>query len=112
MGFVSQIAAKLTGADVQADIAQRGANAQAEATRRAAESATKATQEAASQAARQQESQAARAAAQGAAADLLEKPMENPDVQLDDVSGVSASATAKKRRQSFGVGSAGTGVNI
>ena len=45
MGFVSQIAAKVTGADVQADIAKRQADEQAAATRAAAETAAAAGRE-------------------------------------------------------------------
>ena len=50
--------------------------------------------------------------AEGAAADALSKPMQAADVQLAPSTGESVSATAKKRRQTFGIGSAGSGVNI
>ena len=112
MGFLKQAAAKLTGADVAGDAAERGAMEQANATREAAARAAASAQEAAAQTGRQQEANAARAAAEGAASDALAKPVENPDVQLAPSSGESVSAQAKKRRQTFGVGSAGTGVNI
>ena len=113
MGFVKQIAAKATGADVQADIAARQADAQAVAIREASQKSAAAAQAAATQLARQQESGAARAAAEGAAADALSAPVENPDVQLGGVKDQqTASAANKKRRQTFGIGSAGSGVNI
>lgn len=88
------------------------ANKQAEAVRKAGEKAAAQSQEAARQASRQQEMSAAREAAQGAAADAKDTPMETPDVQLDGVQTQSASGQSRKRRQSFGIGSAGSGVNI
>ena len=112
MGFLKQVAAKLTGADVAADATERSAQEQADATRQAASAAARSAQEAAAQSARQQENNAARAAAEGAASDALSKPLENADVQLTQVGTESASAQSKKRRQTFGIGSAGTGVNI
>lgn len=112
MGFIRQTAAKLTGADIQADAADRGATAQADATRQAAEASSKAAQESAAQSARLQEQAAARNAAQGAAADAINTPLDNPDVQLSGPQDQSAAATTRKRRSAFGVSSAGTGVNI
>ena len=112
MGFIRQIVAKATGADQSADAAERAGEDQAAATRNAADRAAKAAQEAAAQTARTQEAAAARAAAEGAAADAISKPVENPDVQLATPVAESASGAAKKRRSTFGVGSAGSGVNI
>ena len=112
MGFVRQLVSKATGADQAADAAERGATDQAAATRAAADRASKASQEAAAQTARTQEAAAARAAAEGAAADIISKPVDTPDVQLTTPVAESASAAAKKRRSSFGVGSSGSGVNI
>ena len=114
MGLIKQAVAKITGADVAADIAERAATEQSAAIRKSAEQAAKASQEAAAQSARQQEQTAARNAAESAAADALNKPMENADVQIGGLPNAeqSVSATARKRRQTFGVGSAGAGVNI
>ena len=112
MGFVKKVVSSLTGADVAADATERGAEAQAAATRSAAEATSRTAQEAAAQAARQQEQAASRAAAQGAAEDALNRPMENPDVQLTAPGTESAAATSRRRRQTFGVGTASSGVNI
>jgi hypothetical protein len=111
MGFVKQTVAKATGADVQADAAQRAADEQASATRSAADAAARSSQEQAAQAARSMEANAARATAQAAAADAASKPVENVDVNLGKASGVSASGTARNRRAKFGVGTTG-GVSI
>ena len=112
MGFIKEWVAKATGADVQADIAERSAAAQAASVREAAERSAKATQEAAAQTARVQEQAAARAAAEAKAADVLAKPVENVDVQLGGVPTESASASARRRRATFGVGVRSSGVNI
>lgn len=114
MGAIKQWVAKATGADVQADITARGADEQANAIRDSSQKAANAAREAAAQSARQQEAAAAQRAAEGAAADTLNKPLENADVQLSGVTDPSQSASAanKKRRQTFGIGSAGSGVNI
>jgi hypothetical protein len=114
MAFVKQAAAKVTGADKAADEAKRAAEDQAAAVRAAGERAAKAAQDAAVQASKQMEMSAARTAAEGAAADALSKPVENADVQLNGPVDTtqSAAASARKRRQTFGVGSAASGVNI
>lgn len=112
MGFVKQISSKITGADIEQDVNQRNAAAQAANTRAQADATAKATKEATIQAARVQESAAARASAQSAAADQLSKPLENADVALTPSTGESAVSQSRKRRQSFGIGSANTGVNI
>lgn len=112
MGFVRKVVGSLTGATAQADATRQAADQQAAATREAADQTARANQEAAAQTARQQEIAAARIAAQGAAADTLDKPLENPDVQLTAAPVAGASATLKKRRATFGVGSADTGVRI
>lgn len=93
--------------------ARRGADQQAAAVRQAGEAAAKQAQEAAAQAGRQQELNSARNAAEGAAKDALSKPVENADVQLSGVTdpSSSANASARKRRQTFGIGS-NSGVNI
>lgn len=112
---MGKIISKLTGADKQAKAVTAAANAQAEATRQAAEASSKAAREAAAQAARQQEAGAARSAAEGAAADALSKPLENADVELDGVGvgdNVSAAGYARRKRQTFGLGVGGSGVNI
>jgi hypothetical protein len=113
MGFVKQLGAKLTGADVQADAMERGANEQAAATRAAAEQAAAAAQDAAkqtaAQSARLQANSAAQSAALAAAGDTVSQPPETPEVQVADV---APSGAAKKRREKFGIGSAGSGVNI
>lgn len=112
MGFIRQAAAKLTGADIQADAMERGANEQAAATRAAADAAARNSQEAAAQAARLQESAAARNVATSAASEQLNKPLENAEVSLDGKPSESAIGAARKRRQSFGVGQKNIGVNI
>ena len=110
MGFIRQSVAKLTGADVQADIATRQAEEQARAVQLASEQSAKATQEMAAQAAKTQEAAAARAAAQSAVADNAAKPVETPDVSLNLSN--AAPGAARKKRQSFGIGVSNTGVNI
>ena len=112
MGQIRQWGAKATGADVQADIAERAAQAQAAATTAAAQAANKAAQEQAAQASRSMEANAARATAQAAAADAADKPVEDPDINIAGTGGSSASGVAKARRAKFGVGSAGSGVSI
>lgn len=112
MAFIRQAVAKVTGADVAADAAQRGADDQAAATRAAADAASKAANEQAAQAARSMDSNAARAAAQAQAADAASKPVENPDVNINSTGGASASGVARARRAKFGTGSAGSGVSI
>ena len=110
---MGKIISKLTGADKQAKAVTAAANAQAETTRQAAEASSKAAREAAAQAARQQEAGAARSAAEGAAADALSKPLENADVELGGVAGnISATSYARRKRQTFGLGVGGSGVNI
>lgn len=112
MGFIRQAVAKITGADVAADAAQRGAEDQAAATRAGAERAAQAAAEQAAQASRSMETQSARAAATAAAADAASKPVENPDVNIEGTGGASASGVARARRAKFGTGSAGSGVSI
>jgi hypothetical protein len=120
MGFLKQLVSdpgkaiqdtvgKVTGATQQADAMRDAASQQAAATRAAAEQAAAATNESAKQSAAQIAATAQRAAAASASAEALSKAPENPDVQI----GTPASGSAvKKRRQQFGIGSAGTGVNI
>jgi hypothetical protein len=114
MGVIKDTVAKFTGADQAADATRRAAEDQAAAVREAGQRAAKSAQDAAVQAGTQQTLNAARDAATSAAADKLDKPVENADVQLagptDPTS--SAAATARKRRQTFGVGSASSGVQI
>lgn len=94
------------------DAAEAEARRQADAMRASAEKAAAAAQAAARQTAVQQEQAAARNAAEGRAKDATSKPMESADVQVSGPStGESASAVARKRRQTFGVGSS-SGVNI
>lgn len=113
MGALKNWVAKTTGADVAADAAERGAEEQARAIRDSASKAAAAANEAAAQTARSQEQAAARNAAEGAASDALSKPLENADVQIGGVNDGSTSAgLSRKRRQSFGIGSSGAGVNI
>ena len=112
MGFVSKVVGKLTGADKAAKATEQAARVQAEAIQQSSAAASKAARESAAHATRLQEDAAARNAAAGAAADALSVPLENPDIQLGGVSTDSSSATSRKRRQVFGVGSAGAGVNI
>lgn len=112
MGFVRKVVGEVTGANSAARATMRAAETQAAATREAADATSKANQEAAAQTARQQELAAQRIAAQGAAADTLATPIDTPDVQLDAPDTTSASAAVRKRRATFGVGSASTGVNI
>lgn len=97
-----------------AEATKRAAEQQAEAIRVSSERAAKAATEAAAQTAHQQEQAAARNAAEGAAADALNKPLENADVQIGGPvnTGQSSSAASRKRRQTFGVGSSGSGVQI
>ena len=111
MGFVRQSIAKITGADVQADAAERGAEAQAQATRAAAQSASLAANEQAAQASRAMETQAARSAATAAASDAAATPVENPDVNIENTGRASASGVARARRAKFGTGTIG-GVSI
>lgn len=114
MGFIKNWASKATGADVAGDAAERGAEEQAKAIRDSAAKAAAAASESAAQAARTQEQAAARTAAEGAASDALSKPLENADVQIGGVNDgtTSAAGLSRKRRQTFGVGSASSGVNI
>ena len=111
MGFIRQSIAKITGADVQADAAERGAEAQAQATRAAAQSASLAANEQAAQASRSMETQAARSAATAAASDAAATPVENPDVNIENTGKASASGAARARRAKFGTGTSG-GVSI
>lgn len=111
MGLVKQVVSKLTGADVQADAAERAAQQQADATRAAAQSAASAATEQAAQAARSMETQSARAAATAAASDAAATPVENPDVNIENTGGASASGVARARRAKFGTGTSG-GVSI
>lgn len=111
MGFVRQAVSKITGADVQADQAQRAADDQAAATRASADLAAKAAQEQAAQASRSMDANAARATAQAAAAESLSAPVQNADVNLGRDAGVSASGAARARRAKFGTGTSG-GVSI
>ena len=111
MGFVRQVVSKVTGADVQADVAQRAADEQAAATKASADLAAKAAQEQAAQASRSMDASAARAAAQSAAADAAAAPVENADVNLGRDGRVSASGAARARRAKFGTGTSG-GVSI
>lgn len=114
MGFIKNTAAKITGADVAADATIRAAEDQSAAIRESAARAATSAQDAAVQAGTQQTLNAARDAATSAAADSLNKPVENADVQLSGPTDptASASATARKRRQTFGVGSVASGVQI
>lgn len=114
MGFVKKWVGDFTGANQAADAAERGAEDQSVAIRASADRAAKASQEAAAQASRQQEQAAARNAAEGAAADALNKPLENADVQINGPADTSqsASAASRKRRQTFGIGSSSSGVQI
>jgi len=95
-------------AQVQAALA---AETQAAATRASSEQAAKATQDAAKQTAMQASQTAARNAALEAASNATETAVANPDVQLA-ATAESATGTAKKRREKFGIGSKDTGVNI
>lgn len=113
MGFVSKVVGSITGANKAAKAQEEAARVQAEAIRASAATAASSAREAAAQSARQQEAIASRNAAEGAANDALSQPLEVADVQLEAVGGISSSAAAnaKKRRQSFGIGSS-SGVNI
>ena len=111
MGFVRQSIAKITGADVQADAAERAAQQQADATRASAQSAANAANEQAAQASRAMETQAARSAATAAASDAAATPVENPDVNIENTGRASASGVARARRAKFGTGTSG-GVSI
>lgn len=114
MGAIKKFVGDLTGANVAADQAERDAERQAEAIGASSAAAAKQAQEAAAQTARQQEQAAARNAAEGAAADALDRPLENADVQIGGIvdPNQSASASSRKRRQVFGIGSASSGVKI
>lgn len=113
MGFIQKWVAKTTGADQAADATERGAEQQAQAIRDSATKAAQQAQEAAAQTARAQEASAARNAAEGAAADAMARPMENPDVQIGVATGgQSAAGTARRRRAQFGMGGGNSGVNI
>lgn len=97
----------------QARAIEAAANQQAEATRQSAEAASRAARESAAQAQRQIEQNAARNAAVGVASEALAVPLENADVQLEATNaGASVAGTARKRRASFGLGTASSGVNI
>ena len=109
MGFVRNIVGSLTGANKQARAIEEGAKQQAEATRQAANSAAEAARQSAAQAAQAQAGAAARNVAVSNASDMLDKPPEVADVQLDEV---APTGSAKKRREKFGIGSSNTGVNI
>ena len=109
MGFVQKVVGSITGANKQAKAIQAGAEEQAAATRQAASSAADAARQSAQQTATMQASSAARNAAVSESAELLSKPVESADVQIDVA---PSSGEAKKRREKFGIGSAGVGVNI
>ena len=101
---------KAKGDEAKANADRQNAEMQAKATRDASERAAAAARESAVQAGQQQTANAARDAAQGAAQDILSKPMENVDVQLA-TSTDSAAGAARKKRASFGTGYS-SGVNI
>lgn len=85
----------------------------AEQNRQAAQAAAKSEREAAAQSARQQELAAQREAAQRAAEDAEgTKSGEKAEVNLGADEEGTVRAQARKRRQTFGLGSSGTGVNI
>lgn len=109
MNAIKSTAAKITGADVAADAAHRGADEQAAATRQAADTAANAARQAAQQTATLQADSAARQAALSASAEALAVKPETPEVTVADKPLAGAAA---KRRQKFGIGSAGSGVNI
>lgn len=109
MGFIRQSVAKITGADIQADQAQRAADEQAAATAAAAQAAKVASQEQAAQAARSMDAAAARATAQARAADAASKPVENADVAI---STPSSAGSSKSRRAKFGIGTTATGGGV
>jgi hypothetical protein len=110
--LTGKVVGGLTGATAAANQVRDAADIQAAAVRQSAADAAKQAQEAAAQTARMQEQTAARSAAQGAAADALAVPLENADVQIGPNPIESVSATARKRRQTFGIGSASAGVSI
>jgi len=92
---------------------ERSAKLAAEQQRQAADRAAASEREIAVQSARQQELMAARDAAVRQAADLTQtNTQETPEVNLDTPQERAGMSRARKRRQSFGVGSSGSGVNI
>lgn len=113
MGFLREWVSKLTGQDQVADQIGRAAKDQADATRQAADQAAMATREATKQSAQQSAAlaanSAARSAALSASEDAISKAPESPVVRIEEATPVG---TAKKRREKFGIGGSGTGVNI
>lgn len=109
MGFVKKVVGDITGANAQADQQRRAAEDAAAATRAAAEQAATASREAAKQSATQVQMSQERATALSQSAEATKATPDNPDVQVADT---QVAGAARKRRAKFGIGSAGTGVNI
>lgn len=108
MGFVR----KVTGVQGQIDAANKNASAQEAATKAAAAAAQQQLMQSAKSAAEQQAQMAARSAAEDKASDAVAKPLDNADVQLDENSPDSVTATRNKRRASFGRNYSSGGVSI
>ena len=107
MGFVR----KVTGIQGQIDAANRNADAQLAATSEAAKNQASQLQASAKAAADQQAMLAARSAAEDKAGQSAATPLQTADVQLDENSPDSVTATRAKRRASFGRNYSG-GVSI
>lgn len=108
MGFIR----KITGVQGQIDATNANAKAQEDATREAARMQQQSLMESARAAADSQAQQAARMAVEQKAADVAGAPLESADVQLDQNSPDSVTATRSKRRAAFGRNYASSGVSI
>lgn len=98
MGFVR----KITGVQAQIDATNANAAAQEDATKQAAARQQAELMASAKAAADQQAQMAARMAVEQKASDLASAPLESADVQLDQNSPDSVTATRAKRKAAFG----------
>lgn len=96
----------------QIDATNANADAQIAATKQSASDQQQALMQSAQAAADQQSQMAARQAVEQKAADVASQPLESADVQLDQNSPDSVTATRNKRKASFGRNYTGTGVQI
>lgn len=108
MGFIR----KISGVQAQIDATNKNAAAQEDATRQAASQQQQALMDSARAAADQQANAAARMAVERKASDIASAPLESADVQLDQNSPDSVTATRAKRKAAFGRNYASSGVSI
>lgn len=108
MGFVR----KITGVQAQIDATNHNADVAEKATREAAAAAQAELMQTAKAAADQQAQMAARSAVEQKASEVASAPLESADVQLDQNSPDSVTATRAKRKAAFGRNYASGGVSI